>query len=139
MWDKSSRNRENEEGDVNADLSLPDKIRMLGGGAERRDDLFRRAANAAGISFSQAKRIFYGETTDPKSSVRRRIDAAIQKASQKAEAHARGKLDETGDVARLVARAVEADADLRRQVVALVLRKLAGDSAEDRTMAEGDD
>ena len=124
---------------MNAELSLPAKIKKLGGGAERRDDLFRRAASAAGISYSQAKRIFYGETTDPKSSVRRRIDAALQKINQKAEAHARGKLEQTADVGQLIASAVQVDEDLRREVLALVLRRIAGDSAEDRPMAEGDD
>lgn len=134
MWESSSRNRESREGDVNAELSLPEKIEVLGGRVRNRGDLFRKAASAAGISYSQAKKIFYGETTDPKTSVRDRIECALQKLNKEAEAHARGKFEQTADVGRLVARAVEMDANLRREVLALILRRLAGDGPEDSPM-----
>lgn len=140
MRNKAFRNRNNEEGDVNCELTLSDKIEELGRGARSRDDLFRRAARASGISFSQARKIFYG-LNDPKTSVRNCIDkahAALKSANRKAEEDARKKLIETADVRQLVARAVEVDADLRREVLALVLRKLAGDGAEDRPLADGD-
>jgi hypothetical protein len=134
MWEKSSRNRESQEGDVNAELSLPDKIEALGGRAKNRNDLFRRAAFVAGISYSQAKRIFYGETTDPKSSVRTKIERAMNRLNEKAEAHAKGQAERTADIGQLVARAVEADEDLRREVLALVLQRLSGSGPEDSAL-----
>jgi hypothetical protein len=137
MWEKLSRNRESQEESVTAQLSLSDKIKVLGDGAENRNDLFRKAASRAGISYSQAKRIFYGETADPKSSVRERIERAITKLNEKAAAHARTRAEETADVGRLIARAVEVDADLRREVLALILRKFTGNGPEDRPVDHG--
>ena len=119
---------------MTAQLSLPEKIKLLGGNAENKGDLFRKAAERTGISYSQAKRIFYGETTDPKMSVRDRIERAITKLNEKAAAHARARAEETADVAQLIARAVEVDADLRREVLALIFRRLPKDGAADRPM-----
>ncbi|GLI23462.1 hypothetical protein GGQ86_003003 [Xanthobacter flavus] len=127
---------------MNCDIPLSQKVRALGGYAENRDDLFRRAARASGISFSQARKIFYGLVSDPKSSVRDGINAAyaaLEAANHKAEAHARGQIERTADLGELVARAVEVDADLRREVLALVLERFAGARPEDRPLAEGDD
>lgn len=126
---------------MTGDLTLRDAITVLGRDASNREGMLACAARRAGISYSQAKRIFYGETTDPKTSVRERIVRAVQKLNEKAEAHARGQIERTADLGELVARAVEVDADLRREVLALVLRRLAGVGPEDRPMAEaeGDD
>ena len=134
MSEKSSRNRENEEGVVTDGLTLPEAIRALGGKAENRARMLDNAARRAGISYSQAKRIFYGETTDPKGSVRTRIERALQKLNTKAEAHARKQAEQTADVGQLVARVVEADENLRREVLALVLQRLSGDGPEDSAL-----
>lgn len=134
MWEKSSRNREKEEDGVNADLSLRDAITMLGGDAPSRERLFANAARTAGISYSHAKKLFYGETTDPKASVRERIARAVQRLNKKAETDARRQVERTADLGELVARAVEADAGLGREVLALVLRRIAGDRPEDRSV-----
>lgn len=124
---------------MSGDLTLREAITMLGHDAPTREGMLASAARRAGISFSQAKRIFYGETTDPKASVRQKIERALQKLNERAEAHARAKLNETADIAQLVARAVEVDAELRREIVALVFRKLTGARDEDRPMAAGGD
>lgn len=139
MWEKLSRNREKEEEGVNADLSLRDAITMLGGDATSRERLFANAARRSGISYSQAKKLFYGETTDPKSSVRLRIARAVQRLNDKAMSNARTQSDRTADLAELVARAVEADADLGREVLALVLQRIARPRAEGRPVAGEDD
>ncbi|MFG1389066.1 hypothetical protein [Xanthobacter versatilis] len=116
---------------MSGDLTLRDAITLLGGNEPTREGRLAGAARRAGISFSQAKRIFYGETTDPKTSVRERIMHAVQNLNQKAEADARNAAARTADVGELVARAVDLDANLRREVLALVLRRLAGDRSED--------
>ena len=117
-------------------------IRTLAGpraDSDTRETMLARAARRAGITSRQARALYYGEAKDPKSSVVERVRAAIARNAKKAEADARTKLIETADVGQLVAHAVEVDEDLRREVLALVLRRIAGDSAEDRPMAEGDD
>ena len=119
---------------MTGDLSLRDAITLLGRDAQTREGMLSVAARRAGISFSQAKRIFYGETTDPKASVRHKIERAIQQFNDRAEAHAGAKLNETADIGQLVARAVEVDADLRREVVALVFRWIAGHGSENRPL-----
>lgn len=124
---------------MNAELSFREAITKLGGDAPNRDRLFETAARAAGISFSQAKKLFYGATTDPKASVRDKVARALQKLNDKATSNARAQTERTEDVAQLLARAVEADENLRREVLALVLRRLAGAGPEDRAVVEGDD
>lgn len=49
---------------------------------DTRESRIARAARAAGISFRQAKSLFYREATDPKSSVVERVRAAMAKANQ---------------------------------------------------------
>ena len=115
---------------MNAELSFRDAITKLGGDAPNRDRLFETAARTAGISFSQAKKLFYGATTDPKTSVRNKIYRALQRLNDKATSNARAQSERTEDLGQLVARAVEADENLRREVPALVLRRLAGPGTE---------
>ena len=119
---------------MNAELSFREAITMLGGDAPSRDRMFENAARTAGISYSQAKKLFYGETTDPKTSVRQRIVRAVQKLNDKATSNARAQSERTEDVGQLLARAVEADEDLRREVLALLLRRLPKSRTEDRPL-----
>ncbi len=100
------------------------------GDNDTRESMLARAARRAGISHRQARALYYGEAKDPKSSVVEGVRAAMNRMTQKAE---QDVLD-TADLSQLVARAVEVDADLRREVVALVLRKITGRGAEDRPM-----
>lgn len=104
------------------------------GNHDTRETMLARAAWRAGISSRQARSLYYQESKDPKSSVVERVRAAIARANQKAEADARNVATRTADVGELVARAVEMDADLRREVVALVLRRIQGDGAADRSV-----
>jgi len=109
-------------------------IRVLAGpraDVDTRESMLSRAARRAGITYRQARALYYRETSDPRASVVERVRVAMAKANEKAEAHAREQLKETADLGQLVARAVEADADLRREVLALVLRKLSGARDQD--------
>lgn len=136
MLEKSSGNPESEEeGAVSIALEMRHSIHHLAGpntDSDTREARISRAALAAGISFRQAKSLFYGETKDPKSSIVTRVRDAVARANHKAEANARDAAARTADVGELLARAVEVDADLRREVLALVLRKFAGAGFEDR-------
>ncbi|WP_454917334.1 hypothetical protein [Xanthobacter sediminis] len=112
-------------------------IRVLAGPRgdnDTRESMLARAARRAGISYRQARALYYSEAKDPKSSVVERVRAAVIRATQKAEQHARHDALDTADVGQLVARAVEMDADLRREIVALVLRRLTGGGALDRPL-----
>lgn len=109
-------------------------IRVLAGpraDVDTRESMLSRAARRAGITYRQARALYYRETSDPRASVVERVRVAMAKANEKAEANAREQLKETADLGQLVARAVEADADLRREVLALVLRKLSGARDQD--------
>ncbi|MET3352346.1 UNVERIFIED_ORG: catalase [Xanthobacter viscosus] len=114
-------------------------IKVLGGprgDIDTRESMLARAARCAGISYRQARALYYKESSDPRASVVERVRAAMAKANDKAEAHARERIEETADVGQLVARAVEVDAELRREVLALVFRRLAGAGPEDRPLDE---
>jgi len=101
---------------------------------DTRESMLARAARRAGISHRQARALYYGEAKDPKSSVVERVRSTLKKANEKAEAHARNRFEETADVGRLLAHAVEADADLRREIVDVMFRWLSRRRPEDRPL-----
>lgn len=138
MPDKSSGIPDKSAGDaVTLAVEMHQSIKTLAGprgDVDTRESMLSRAARRAGITYRQARALYYRETSDPRASVVERVRAAMAKANEKAEAHARGQIERTADVGQLVARAVEVDANLRREVLALILRRLAGDGPEDSPM-----
>lgn len=138
MPDSSSKRPNTEQSEaMNIAAEMHQSIRELAGPRgdnDTRESMLARAARRAGISYRQAMALYYSEAKDPKSSVVERVRSAVIRTTQKAEQHARHNALDTADVGQLVARAVEMDADLRREIVALVLRRLTGGSAENRSL-----
>lgn len=143
MPEKSSKRPNTEQSRaMSIAAEMHQSIRTLAGPRgenDTRESMLARAARRAGISQRQARALFYGEAKDPKSSVVERVRAAVIRSTKKAENDAREIAVSTADVGELVARAVEMDADLGREIVALVLRKITRRRVENRSMADGDD
>lgn len=119
------------------ELTGREAIVAIAGGredADNRESMIRRAASRAGISYRQAKGLYYGETKDPRASIAQRINQALNRFAQGAELHARQQYRET-DASQLIRRAIEMDENLRREVVALVLSRLSGVSPENSSVA----
>ncbi len=66
------------------DADFKSAIERLGHspGCRNQEAMIARAARAANISFSMAKRLFYGETTDPKTSISMKIANALAKRQE---------------------------------------------------------
>lgn len=64
------------------DLTYPEKIARLAGPRhfhDTRESWLGRAAAISGVNYRTVKALFYGETTDPKQSIRDQIESALQK------------------------------------------------------------
>lgn len=136
--DSSKRPNSEVEGKVNIADEMHQSIWQLAGGRgehDTRETMLARAARRAGISQRQARALYYREAKDPKSSVVERVRDAISKSQIKAEQDARKLASKSGDVDQLVARAVEVDADFRREIAALVLSKFPWLGSADRSVA----
>ncbi len=95
---------EKSSGNTEMDISLEmhTAISQLAGDRHWRDTRGRwleKAAKATGISYRQAKSLFYGETKDPKWSVVEKVRAARHRMLETQEARARD--DRNNIVARL--------------------------------------
>lgn len=138
MAEKASTKTEKSEQHMFGELTGREAIVAIAGGrsdADNRESMIRRAAVRAGISYRQAKGLYYGETKDPRASVAQRLTEALHRYAQGALRHAREEYQET-DTDQLVSNALVADAELRSAVVALVLEKLSRPRSEDRPMDE---
>lgn len=87
------------------------------GWGDTRQSWLARAARRAGVTYRQAKALFYGEITDPKHlAARRMIEEAQRRREEKA---ARNEYAELRDrIARLEALLVQTDADFHSPHVA---------------------
>lgn len=136
--EKSSGNP--ERGKVVHCLSLELKYAVVTLAGPRRDgdtreSLIARAARRAGISFRQAKSLYYGETRDPRASVVERVRAALAAHSSQSEANARAELAAIKDrIASLTAQLDAMDQDTASARLAEVFGPAADASRSDRTM-----
>lgn len=93
MSENSSNKPESRSNVVTAvALEMKRSIWLLGGGSAvhgNRDRLFEKAARKAGITFRQARSLFYGETVDPKHSVVERVRNAVAALDRKNQEAAR--------------------------------------------------
>lgn len=104
-------------------LEMKHSIVALGrspAGLDTRESMIARAARRAGITFRQARALFYGETTDPKYSVVERIRQA-RAAAEKERADAEAARDEYHALLARIAACEEAlrvrDADFHRDEI----------------------
>lgn len=138
MPEKSSGNPESsQEVRVTDALTMKNAMVALAGprrDGDTRESMLSRAARRAGISFRQAKSLYYGEARDPRASVLQRVTEAVQRLNKQAENDARETVSATDDITQLLASARQINEDLHREVLALVLHRLAGPGPEDSAL-----
>jgi hypothetical protein len=144
MSEKSSEKQESTNAMIAVETDYVSAIERLGylSGCRNQNAMIARAARAAGISFSMAKRIFYGETTDPKTSVSIKIaNALAKKQEDKASAQASRAAAGIANLAELFR---QTDPDRARALLSLAFGDIGGESGnllraghEGRAVAEG--
>jgi hypothetical protein len=107
-----------------------------GGVYDNRMSVIARAARKAGITFRQAKSLFYGEITDPTHlAARRMIDEANAIKDRREEKAASNELNELRQrLARLEHLLLATDPDFHRETVAALREQTDGLGGKDRPM-----
>lgn len=121
MREKSSEKQESSNAMHAIEADFRSAIERLGymPGCRNQEAMISRAARAANISFSMAKRLFYGETTDPKTSVSMKIANALAKRQEeKASAAA---ADAFGQLAILAKQFQQTNPELSRSLLDVAL------------------
>ena len=114
---------------------MKEKVKLLAGpwvDSDTKEARIARAARAAGISFRQAKSLYYGETQDPRSSVVERVREAAAAVEHRQEAKAREAAHSILDT--VTSALLEAQPHLDREGVALALRRLGFGRLVDRSV-----
>ena len=106
---------------------------------DTRESWLRRGARAAGISYRQAKSLFYGESADPRSSTVEAVRVALAQRRHK-EAAAREEFRAAIQLIEDFERGLAAfDADLAREVADQALGGLREARRMDRSVGLGED
>jgi hypothetical protein len=103
---------------------------------DTRQSWIARAARRAGISFRQAKSIFYGEITDPEHKAVRRLRDFITASEEKAVRDERNEF--RARLARLEAALLSTDPDFHRETLAVLRQQAGGPSRNGSALDSGE-